>query len=105
MVEEWSLGTQQIRDRLSANIDRLSSFLQRVRVCPVTSSAQQWNLSVVCGWDGSPVSLTELSAYELSLAIPSDNYLAVPDRIAALIETLQGDLFEPDPLVVTPGGL
>ncbi|HYQ46455.1 MAG TPA: hypothetical protein VER11_31015 [Polyangiaceae bacterium] len=103
MVEEWSLGTQQIRDRLSANVDQLSNFLQRTRDCPITTSVEQWNLSVVCGWDraGSPTS--ELDAYEQSLAIPSDNYLAVPERIAAMIETLQEDLFDPDPLVITPG--
>jgi len=103
MVEEWSLGTQYIRDRLSENIAQLSTFLERIRACPVTTGAQQWNLSVVCGWDGRVAAPTELSAYEQSLAIPSDNYLAVPERIAAMIETLQGDLFDPEPLVVTPG--
>jgi hypothetical protein len=103
MVEEWSLGTQQIRDRLSANIQQLSTFLQRFRGCPVTSSALQWNLDVVCAWSRSGAARTELEAYERSLAIPSDNYLAVPERIATMIETLQGDLFEPDPLLITPG--
>jgi hypothetical protein len=47
--------------------------------------------------------LSELLAYERSLAIPSDNYLPLPERIATMIETLQGDLFELDPLVVKPG--
>jgi len=105
MVEEWSLGTQQIRERLSANVEQLGTFLPRIRSCPVTSSAQQWNTSVVCNWDlgEQPFADGELFAYEQALAIPSDNYLAVPERIAAMIETLQGDLFEPDPLVVTPG--
>jgi len=103
MVEEWSIGTEQIRDRLSANIASLSAFLERVRACPVTSSAQQWTVDVVCNWDIVGGELTELSAYEQSLAIPSDNYLAVPERIATMIETLQGDLFELDPLLVTPG--
>src|SRR6478609_3505590 len=103
MVEEWSIGTQQIRDRLSANIEQLTTFLPRIRSCPVTSSAQQWNLAVVCRWDLAGAPNTESDAYERALAIPSDNYLAVPERIAAMIETLQGDLFEPDPLVVTPG--
>lgn len=103
MVEEWSLGTQAIRDRLSESIERLSTFLQRMRACPVTSSAQQWNLSVVCNWQTDGPATSELDAYERSLAIPSENYLAVPGRIATMIETLQGDLFEPDPLVVTPG--
>ena len=104
MVEEWSLGTQQIHDRLSANIEQLGAFLPLIRSCPITSSAQQWNLSVVCNWDRPQTSFdTELFAYEQALAIPSDNYLAVPERIAAMIETLQGDLFELDPLVVTAG--
>jgi len=104
MVEEWSLATQQIRERLSANIEQLGAFLVRVRSCPITSSAQQWNVSVVCNWDApQATATTELFAYEQALAIPSDNYLAVPERIATMIETLQGDLFELDPLVVTPG--
>jgi hypothetical protein len=103
MVEEWSIGTQLIRDRLSANIEQLSAFFERIRACPITTSAQQWNLAVVCQWDTSGAQPTELSAYQQALAIPSDNYLAVPERIAAMIETLQGDLFELDPLVVTPG--
>jgi hypothetical protein len=103
MVEEWSLGTQQIRDRLSANIAQLSTFLERIRACPITSSAKQWNLGVVCKWNALGGEFSELSAYEHALAIPSDNYLAVPERIAAMIETLQGDLFELEPLVVTPG--
>jgi hypothetical protein len=103
MVEEWSLGTQQIRDRLAANVVQLSTFLERIRGCPVTRSPQQWNLSVVCSWDQPTAELSELAAYEHALAIPSDNYLAVPERIAAMIETLQADLFEPDPLLVKPG--
>jgi hypothetical protein len=103
MVEEWSLGTQQLRDRLSANIQQLSTFFERSRSCPVKTSAQQWNLQVVCAWFRSEAPRTELEAYERSLAIPSDNYLAIPERIATMIETLRGDLFEPDPLVVTPG--
>lgn len=103
MIEEWSLDTKQIRDRLSANIEQLNTFFQRVRSCPTRKGAQQWNLDVVCGWFRSGPPQDELDAYERSLAIPSDNYLAVPERIATMIQTLQGDLFEPDPLVVTPG--
>jgi hypothetical protein len=103
MVEEWSLGTQRIRDRLAANIAQLITFLERIRVCPVTTSVQQWNLDVCCAWQAHGGSGQELFAYQQALAIPSDNYLAVPERIAAMIETLQSDLFEVDPLIVTPG--
>jgi len=104
MVEEWSLGTQQIRDRLSTNIAQLSTFFERTRACPLVANAEQWNPSVVCDWE-QPLAaeISELSAYEHALSIPSDNYLVVPGRIATLIDTLQGDLFDVDPLVVTPG--
>jgi hypothetical protein len=46
---------------------------------------------------------TEEIAYDNALAIPSADYLSSPAQIATIIQTLQGDLFEPDPLVVTPG--
>jgi hypothetical protein len=104
MVEEWSLGTQEIRDHLNANIEQLTQFLGKMRGCPITSTATQWNLSVVCSWNASlPPSASEIFAYEQALAIPSANYLPVPEQIAAVIQTLQGDLFEPDPLVVKLG--
>ncbi|MEO6602169.1 MAG: hypothetical protein ABIQ16_19970 [Polyangiaceae bacterium] len=41
--------------------------------------------------------------YEQALAIPSANYLPFPQQVAAIIQTLQGDLFDPYPLVVKPG--
>ncbi|MEO6602933.1 MAG: hypothetical protein ABIQ16_23815, partial [Polyangiaceae bacterium] len=44
MVEEWSIGTQSIRDRLAANIADLTRFLTRIRTCPPSVSAAQWNL-------------------------------------------------------------
>ncbi|HWZ93256.1 MAG TPA: hypothetical protein VNW92_30560 [Polyangiaceae bacterium] len=46
---------------------------------------------------------TEEAAYDQALAFATPNYLPAPMQIATIIETLQGDLFEPDPLVVTPG--
>ena len=103
MVEEWSIGTQQIRDRLQANITDLTRFFGQMRSCPVVTTAQQWNTAVVCSWSQEPSASDEIFTYEQALAIPSQNYLPVPAQIAAIIETLQGDLFEPDPLVVNPG--
>jgi len=104
MVEQWSLSTQEIRERLSANIAQLTRFLGAIRACPIPTNPDAWNLQVVCAW---PVHFeppfTETAAYEAALAIPSPNYLPIPERIAHMIDTLQGDLFEPDPLLVTPG--
>ena len=104
MVEEWSIGTQEIRARLAANIADLARFFDQIRACPPSTSPVQWNLQVVCDWSLGLSNLdNETLAYERSLAIPSSNYLPDPRQIATLIETLQGDLFEPDPFVVKPG--
>lgn len=151
MVQEWSVGTQQIADRIQVNIGQLTQFLNDIRGCPVTSDATTWAQIVLCSWfvpgpsnstgsgaggdggggangsgsgandsagfglggfDGAPevpgnggftVDNSDAAVYGQALAIPSANYLAAPAQIAAMIGTLQGDLFAPDPLVVTLG--
>jgi hypothetical protein len=149
MVQEWSLGTQQIADRVTANVVQLTQFLNIIRRCPNTGDPSNWAMSAVCSW-GSPqeeISSIAIGAggvgaagagaggagfggggfnsgggniglqpggfvsangseevtYDQALAIPSANYMAAPAQIATIIETLQGDSFKLDPLVVTPG--
>jgi len=46
---------------------------------------------------------TEELSYDQALALPNANYFTAPAPIAAIIETLTGDLFKPDPWIVTPG--
>ncbi|HWA71601.1 MAG TPA: hypothetical protein VG937_04695 [Polyangiaceae bacterium] len=103
MIEEWSIGTETIRARLSADIGRLEEFFDRVRACPEAGNALSWNHDVNCAWQSNFVRGTEQSNYEAALAMPSENYLPTPARLAALIETLRDDLFEPDPFSVKPG--
>jgi hypothetical protein len=104
MVQEWSLGTEQIRAHLQGNIDDLSKFLARTRACPDQTEQLSWNQQVVCNWqDDGLGEVSELYAYAHALAIPTSDYFDAPPQLAALIDKLQGDLFEPDPLVVTPG--
>ena len=104
VVQEWSLGTEQIRAHLDGNIADLSKFLARTRACPDQTDQLSWNHQVVCNWQaGNFGDVNELSAYQQALAIPTSNYFDAPPQLAALIDKLQGDLFEPDPLVVTPG--
>jgi hypothetical protein len=98
MVEEWSLGTEVIRARLSDDIARLTRYFDRMRACPESSDATRWNLRVCCDWQYQPPGTTEQGNYEAALSMPSENYLPTPVHLAALIETLQGDLFEPDPI-------
>jgi hypothetical protein len=104
LVSEWSIGTQLIRDRLAANIGELTEFFNRTRACPNEVSTQFWNQDVVCSWNTDPIAgMSEELAYQQALANPNDDYSADPHQLAALIDKLQGNLFEPDPLVVTPG--
>jgi len=46
---------------------------------------------------------TEEFAYVGTLATVNANYFPQPAQIEAIIETLQGDLFEPNSFIVTPG--
>jgi hypothetical protein len=101
MVEEWSLGTAEIRARVESDIELLQTFFERVRPCPPSYDANSWNIDVVCGWSGTP-SGSELGAYQAALAIPSPGYIPSAVALVTLIETLQDSLFEPDPFVVTP---
>jgi hypothetical protein len=101
MIEEWSLGTAAIRARIEADIALVQTFFERIRPCPVRTDPHYWNTNVVCGW-GSAAAVSELDAYEHSLAIPSPGYVPAAQPLVALIEALQSSLFEPDPFVVTP---
>jgi hypothetical protein len=104
MIEEWSLGTETIRQRLLDDIARLETFFARTRGCPEERSARDWNLRVGCNWPADPLSTSEQALYESAMAMPSPAYLPAPAQLAALIDTLRADVFEPDPLVVKPGG-
>jgi hypothetical protein len=172
-VQEWSLGTQDMLDRLKSNIQDLSAFLDATRSCPAASDFASWSVAVSCSWAddalitgllvasangtnavgsggaagaseggnsgfgdaGAPgsgaapslngggaagfggdlvvdppvnsptpfQSIPNEYAYDQSLALVNQSYLSQPAQIAAIIEALQGDLFDPDPLIVTPG--
>jgi hypothetical protein len=101
MIEEWSLGTSLIRERLESDIALVTAFFEQVRPCPPTGDAHDWNLGVVCSWARPPL-VSELDAYAAALAIPSPGYHPSAASLAALIEALEASLFEPDPFVVTP---
>jgi len=100
MIEEWSLGTPEIRSRIESDIALVQTFFERIRPCPPRADSF-WNSNVVCNW-ANPPDATEVSAYEGSLAIPGPGYLPAAEPLVSLIEALQASLFEPDPLVVTP---
>jgi hypothetical protein len=101
MIEEWSLGTSEIRARLEQDIALVQGFLDRVRLCPPAGSPGNWNNHVVCSWTDDAFT-SELDAYGGALAIPSANYYPTAPVLAALLDALEASLFEPEPRVVTP---
>lgn len=109
MIEEWSIGTPAMRDKLAADIVLLRAFLERLKAsprCAETGDPATWNLAVSCSWRQRPrpVVVSDVEGYERSLAIPSLYYQPTSPTITALIDTLVADGFEADPLVVRPGG-
>jgi hypothetical protein len=102
MVEEWSLGTQQIHDQIATDIELVERFLTIVRAAPPVANAATFNQQVACSWD-YPVT-DAVSSYERALSIPSEYYAPLPAELAALADTLSAALFTPDPLSVKPGG-
>jgi hypothetical protein len=102
MIEEWSLGTEQIKTQLETDAGLIEGLLERLRETPPSIAPATFNQSVVCQWDYQPI--TEVDAYVRCLSLPSENYAPLPLQLAALSDTLRAATFDPDPLVVTPGG-
>ena len=102
MVEEWSLGTAEIHDRIVADAALIEDFLGELRAKPSNVDPATFNQDVVCSWDYGPSD--EVGRYERSLSIPSEYYAPLPEALATLSQTLRAGLFEPDPLTVRPGG-
>jgi hypothetical protein len=102
MIEEWSLGTNEIRAQILADAERIEDLLTAVRASPPNVDPATFNQYVVCYWDDPPSD--DVGRYERSLSIPSEYYTPLPEELANLSQTLRASLFDPDPLVVHPGG-
>jgi hypothetical protein len=87
--------------QLSSDIVALSTFLERIRGCTLLSQPLQ--LAAACSWRQTPtVADGELTNYLGALALPSEYYQPEGARLAKIVDTLESDLFDLDPLVV-PG--
>jgi hypothetical protein len=101
MIEEWSLGTQVILDRLNDDIAELERFADFARTCPMTWG--EFNQLISCGWDSAYYDDVPAS-YADALSLPSQYYEPTPENLDDIVSTLRADPFDLDPLVVTPGG-
>lgn len=90
MIESWSLGTDEIRSVVRADIQLLTQFFEAIRACPSLESFENWAGTVVCrSWENTG---TEQGAYEARLAVMSPSYQPRPAELAAIISTLEADL-------------
>jgi hypothetical protein len=102
MVERWAIETEDMRARIEADAARIDGFLELLRgsvpaVNPATFADQ-----VACQWDYGAAS--EVDIYYRALALASELYLPRPAELTSISETLRQSLFEPNPLIVEPGG-
>jgi hypothetical protein len=105
MIEEWSLGTSDISDRLESDLAQLEEFFKVARSCSNTALPNgSFRSSTVCTTWASPYSVhSEYTAYVWSLSTPSELYKPTSQNLAGLIEALQGDRFElGDEYIVNP---
>jgi hypothetical protein len=94
LVKRWSIGTEEILERLDEDISALTEYFHRVRPCP--PAHLNFNVSVLCDWRFG----ISRDVYIAALALPDAPYLPTAGRLTHLIETLEATKFEPDPLVV-----
>jgi hypothetical protein len=102
MVARWSLATEEIGGRLEDDIAELDAFHDKLACLGDTSG---WYSDVTCLWRqrSSFGGSSFATAYDLSLALPSELYRPSSTNIEALIATLEASLPTGEPLVVTPG--
>jgi hypothetical protein len=103
MVQEWSLGTEDILARLEDDLTKLEEFFNVSRNCATADRGSSFRSHTVCTTWKSYLVNSEYTAYQWSLATPNELYKPSPQNLASLIEALQGDRFEADdPYVVAP---
>ncbi|HKY36967.1 MAG TPA: hypothetical protein VJN18_13570 [Polyangiaceae bacterium] len=106
MIQEWSLGTEEILARHDDDLTKLEEFFKVARNCGSTTllGGGSFRVATACGvWPNPFNSYSEYTAYQWSLSTPNELFKPTSQNIASLIEALQGDRFEPtDPYVVLP---
>lgn len=100
MIEEWSLGTSEISTRLDADLELVGRLFAVARPCPTLDSTPFNSLTACQAWTNSNLA-TEYGAYQWALAWPVELYRPTPQNLANLSAALEGDLFEPDPYIVS----
>jgi hypothetical protein len=103
MVEEISLGTSEILERLNSDIEDLTAMFNVVRPCAsVDRGFGTFHAYTTCTtWHFFDAS-TEYSAYQWALSNPVELYKPKTQNLASLVDALKNDRFDPNPYVANP---
>jgi hypothetical protein len=111
MVQEWSLGTQPIREELERSISVVTALRDWFLLYSYAQhGACNFETSAVCTWQGAwgqPVRgpgdpLTLLDRYQEALALTSEYYAPTAANMDALLADLRTSLVLPEPLSHNP---
>jgi hypothetical protein len=102
LVESWSVETEEIRARIEADALLFERFLPVMRASTAVVTPDTFGQESACAWDYAASG--ELATYQRALALGSALYAPRPAELIAIAETLRASLFEPNPLIVRPGG-
>ena len=99
MVENWSLATPEIAERLSADIAELEEF---AKILNCFGDVSDWSTRVTCDWalgQGQPGAFNN---YEFALGLPSELYRPSAANIEAVIAALEASMPTGEPMIVVP---
>lgn len=99
MVENWSLATPEIAERLTRDIAELEEL---AKVLNCFGDLSDWSTRVTCDWDSGPGQPDALSNYEFALGLPSELYRPTAANIEAVIAALEASMPTGEPMIVVP---
>lgn len=99
MVENWSLATPEIAERLQSDIGELEEFAKMLNCF---GDVSDWSTRVTCDWGSGPGQPDALNNYEFALGLPSELYRPTSANIEAVIAALEASMPTGEPMIVVP---
>jgi hypothetical protein len=100
MVQEWSFGTQAIRDELERSVELMQALRDGIG-SGTDTDACEFSRAALCTWVGHR-GFGTFGTYVSGLVISSDAYALTPANMDTLQKGLSAARFDPDPFVHRP---
>ncbi|HEX2872191.1 MAG TPA: hypothetical protein VHP33_13060 [Polyangiaceae bacterium] len=99
MVQNWSLATPEIAERLQSDIGELEEF---AKILNCFGDFSDWSTRVTCDWGSGQGQPDALNNYEFALGLPSELYRPTALNIEAVIAALEASMPTGEPMIVVP---